>query len=213
MPPVPIERLPEVDALIAALREGGAIGTQANPLHAFGMHFNVEIAENTADYLADHMKAFMLLSPWLREQIAIDPTRDLAPYIERFPHDYVLKVVDPGYRPDLAGLIDDYLDANPTRNRELDMLPVFAHLDPDRIFRVIDDAHVRPRPAFHYRLPDSRVDAPDWGVVPDWDRWVEVERLAANPLRLEQMASAYLASAFETVPEDWHERAREWLAP
>ena len=213
MPPVTFGQLDEIYRLIAALREGGAIGTQANPLHAFGMHLNVEIADTSADYVLDHMKAFMLLSPWLRDQIVIDPTRDLAPYIERFPNDYVIKVIDPAYRPDLAGLIEDYLAANPTRNRELDMLPVLAYLDRERIFRVIDDAHVRPRPAFHYRLPDSRVDAPDWGVVPDWNRWVEVERLAADPTRLEQMAQAYISCCAGEVPADWHDRARQWISP
>jgi hypothetical protein len=34
-------------------------------------------------------------------------------------------------RPDLDTLIDDYLEYNPTRNRALDFLPLFLHLDED----------------------------------------------------------------------------------
>ena len=38
-------------------------------------------------------------------------------------------MLDAGYGPDLGALIDDYLAANPTRNRALDLLPLFAELD------------------------------------------------------------------------------------
>ncbi|OBX33760.1 putative amidoligase enzyme [Halomonas elongata] len=40
-------------------------------------------------------------------------------------------MLDPDYQPDLRTLIDDYLEYNPTRNRELDLLPLFAYLDPE----------------------------------------------------------------------------------
>ena len=43
-PPLPVERLPEVDRLVAALRERGAEGTKSGLLNAFGLHLNPEAA-------------------------------------------------------------------------------------------------------------------------------------------------------------------------
>ena len=39
---------------------------------------------------------------------------------------------------------------------------------------------VKPRPAFHYRLPNCMVDEPHWTVAREWNTWVAVERLAAR---------------------------------
>jgi hypothetical protein len=88
-------------------------------------------------------------------------------------------------------LIDDYLDASPSRNRELDMLPLFAHLDHDRVRARLPYEKISARPTFHYRLPDSRVDDPAWTIAADWNRWVEVERLACDPARLVRLAAAH----------------------
>ena len=62
-------------------------------------------------------------------------------------------------------LIDDYVRFNPTRNRPLDMLPVLACLDRERTLAAVEDPHLtKPRPAFHYRMPNSLLDEPDWRV-------------------------------------------------
>ena len=37
---------------------------------------------------------------------------------------------------------------------------------------------VKPRPAFHYRLANSRIDQDDWEVKTEWAYWVQVEKLA-----------------------------------
>jgi hypothetical protein len=211
-PPLPIERLAEVDRLAGTLREHGAKGTRDRLLNAFGLHLNPEIAARDAAYLAAHLKAFALLAPWLREEIDMDLARRLSPYTRPYPDAYVRLLADPAYRPDLARLADDYLDANPTRDRELDMLPVLAELAPERVNHRIQGQKVKPRPAFHYRLPDSRVDEPGWGVAVDWNRWVAVERLAAEPERLAALGQAFLEHFAGCPSRAWLEELRQRMA-
>jgi hypothetical protein len=115
----------------------------------------------------------------------VDITRRISPYINPFPAEYAKLVLDPTYPADAGRLIDDYVAHNPTRNRPLDMLPVLAHLDRQRVTDRIEDPHlVKGRPAFHYRLPNCMVDEPDWTLAREWNTWVEVERLAADKERL-----------------------------
>ncbi|AWK87736.1 amidoligase family protein [Azospirillum thermophilum] len=211
-PPVPIAQMEELEALIHSLRRRGAAGTEASPLFAFGLHFNPEVAREDAGYILDHLKAFLILAPWLRSEIRIDPTRRLTGFIAAFPADYALKVVDPAYRPDLGGLIDDYLAANPTRNRELDLFPLFAHLDPDRLFAKVTDPHVRSRPTFHYRLPNARLGDPSWSLATEWNRWVAVEELADDRERLDRLGADYRAFAARKALGDWAEEARRRVA-
>ena len=212
-PPVTIGRLVDLDNLVEVLRQAGARGTQRNPLYAFGLHLNPEAAALDAGYIVDLLKAFMLLAPWLRAEIGIDLSRRLSPFIERYSEDYVHRVVDPDYRPALDRLIDDYLAANPSRNRELDLHPLFAHIDADRVTGRVREKKLKPRPAFHYRLPDSRVDAADWSIVADWNRWVAVERLAAERGRLNNLGRDYLDRSAARAPEEaWLAQVKEWIA-
>ena len=122
------------------------------------------------DSLRRHLQAYLVLSPWLRASIDVDATRRLLPFVRPFPEAYVRKVLAADYRPDLHGLVADYLAANPTRFRELDLLPLFAYLVPEQYYATPADPLVKPRPAFHYRLPDSRVDD---AVLGRRDRGVE----------------------------------------
>ncbi|WP_207479231.1 amidoligase family protein [Arenibaculum pallidiluteum] len=209
--PLHWDRLAELDGIFDAMRRRGARGTEASLVNAFGLHLNPEIADCSAEYLTDHLKAFVVLEPWLRHAIRIDIAREIAPYIERFPPAYAARVADPGYRPDLTGLIEDYLAANPSRNRSLDMLPVFAWLDRDRIASRVPDAHVRPRPTFHYRLPNSYLGDPGWSIVPDWNRWIAVEWLAADRDRLERMGAAFVEGGFAARAAEWVEETHAWL--
>ena len=129
------------------------------------------------------------------------------------PQSYVLKVVDSHYRPGLAQMIDDYLVANPTRNRDLDMLPLFAELDPERVRRQFQSPLVKARPTFHYRLPDTRLSDPSWGLITEWNRWVQVEWLAADRERLDDACRHYCAFAKERRLSDWGDTVRQWLRP
>ena len=89
-------------------------------------------------------------------------------------------MLNENYNPDLSTLIDDYLDANATRNRPLDLLPLFLHLDGDSFRARLPEEQISPRPAFHYRLPNSMIDDPNWSISQEWAAWMKVERLAAD---------------------------------
>jgi hypothetical protein len=188
-PPIPMDRLDPFNQLSDDLREHQARGTGASPLYAFGMQFNPEAPDLTADTLLGVLRAFLLLYDWLKEAANIDLSRRIAPYINEFPGDYVRLVLNLDYTPGLERLVEDYLAHNPTRNRPLDMLPLFAHLDQDRVLASAKEPHlVKPRPAFHYRLPDCRIDDPQWSPAQEWNRWVVVERLANNPAQIAELA-------------------------
>lgn len=190
-PPLPLSRLEEVEALIVRLRDKGALGTAGNMLYAFGMQFNPELPSLKAAEIADYLKAFLCLYDWLFKRARVNVTRRLTAYVDPFPTDYVRLVVDPDYSPKLERLIDDYLEDNPTRNRALDMLPLFSHLDKHRVRRKADDPLIKARPTFHYRLPNCEIEKPGWGLHAAWNDWVEVERLAEDKERLIGCCAAY----------------------
>jgi hypothetical protein len=199
--PFPIDRLQELDRVLSILRGLGAKGTQDAPFYAFGLHFNPEIPRLDAETLAAFMKSFVLLNPWLRREVSPDRTRDLLGFADPFPADYVRRIVSPDYWPDIPLFIDDYLSANPTRNRDLDLLPLLHHLDKDRVRAVLPNEKINGRPTFHYRLPDARVSDPGWSIAPDWNRWVAVERLAADRTTLDTVCRTYLA--FDGEDKSW----------
>ncbi|HJL02191.1 MAG TPA: amidoligase family protein [Polyangiaceae bacterium LLY-WYZ-15_(1-7)] len=184
-PPLREADLDQLDALVDALRRRGGEGTGSSLLHALGVHFNPELEAPSAEAILRHLRAFFLLRDWLRRVGGTDLSRRLSPYIGKHPHRYVARVLDPSYAPDLETLIDDYLEANPTRNRDLDMLPLFAHLDEARVRAAVgEDTKVQARPTFHFRLPNSEVDEPGWSIGEEWARWRLVEELAADEARL-----------------------------
>jgi Putative amidoligase enzyme len=199
--PVPIDRLHEVEDLIPILRGIGAKGTQDAPVYAFGLHFNPEIPRQDAETAAAFLKSFVLLDGWLRRQVAPDATRHLLGFADPFPPDYVRMLVSPDYWPDLTTFIADYLHANPTRNRDLDMLPLLLHLDEARVRAALPNEKINGRPTFHYRLPDARVSDPGWRIAPDWNRWVAVERLAADRALLNSVGESFLA--FRGEEKSW----------
>jgi hypothetical protein len=213
-PPLPLERLHEVQDLVERLREEGARGTTYGLTYAFGLQLNPEMPSTEAVVIARYLKAFLCLFDWLKERAQVDLARRLTPYIDPFPLDYVRPVVDTGYWPDIPGLVDDYLALNPTRNRALDMLPLFAHLDADRVRRAVEDPRIRPRPALHYRLPNCEIDRADWGIEIAWNDWLQVEHLAADPGRLDALCRAYcdfLDRPFGRLLEDWAPQVHPWL--
>lgn len=199
--PIAFDRLYRVDLALDVLRRAGGRGTQDGALYAFGLHFNPEAARLEAETIVSVLKAFLLLNAWLRRETAPDPTRNLLGFADPFPHDYVRQVVDPAYRPEIEDLIDDYLAANPTRNRDLDLLPLLTFLDHERVRARLPNEKIRARPTFHYRLPDARLSDPGWSIGPDWNRWVAVERVASDRDRLNMLGEAY--RAFEGEAKSW----------
>src|SRR4051812_26730082 len=79
------------------------------------------------------LKAYALLSPWLWRTINPDPTRRVLGFAEPFPQHYVQRLAGEDYWPGVPELIDHYIEANPTRNRDLDLLPLLAFLAEDRV--------------------------------------------------------------------------------
>jgi hypothetical protein len=78
---------------------------------------------------------------------------------------------------------------------------------------VVGDPLVKPRPTWHWRLPDSRVGAPGWSILPAWERWVEVERLASDPWALTELSALWRERWRADALEDWPRIVQRWLAP
>ena len=212
-PPLPFERLTDIQRMIAILRKAGAKGSGAGMSYAFGMQFNPELPGLDARTVTAYLKAFFCLYDWLIKQSAIDLTRKLTGFSAAFPDSYVKKVIDPDYWPDQNALIDDYLEENPTRNRALDMLPLFMHLDKDRLRAVVDDPRVKPRPTLHYRLPNCEIDDKDWGVHIAWNDWLEVEALACDRDKLQEVCTAYaewLDKPLQRLFDNWADEVSRW---
>jgi hypothetical protein len=206
-PPIPIDQLDRLDELRQRLHEARARGTRASILYAFGFHVNPELPSEDPGVIRDFLRAFLLLYPWMKDRAEVDLTRRVSPYINSFPDDYARLILQPDYPASRERLIDDYLQHNATRNRPLDMLPVLSHLDCDRVMSRVEDPHlVKPRPAFHYRLPNCMLDEPDWRVAREWNTWVAVERLANDPARLAEMSRDYLHAdrqSFKPFVDKW----------
>ena len=215
-PPLPLERLADAERLLRALRALGAQGTQQGLTYAFGLQLNPELPRLDAPTILAYLRAFACLHGWLVKAGDMDWTRRLTGYAAPYPREYVRRLLDPGYAPTLGELIDDYLADNPTRNRALDCLPLFCELDEERLRRVVDDPRVKPRPTFHYRLPNSEVDDPSWGLARPWSHWLQVEHLAADPERLAEVMRRYdtfLADLLDPWIGDWAEIVDAWLLP
>lgn len=211
-PPIPLEVLPELDRLVPALRTEGAEGSKDGLLYAFATQLNPEAPSLRAESIVAHLKAFLLLAGRLRAEIDVDLLRRTLPFTDPFPKTYFQKVIDPDYWPALPQFIDDYLETNPTRNRELDLLPLLMHIAPEQVRAKVEDELVKSRPTFHYRLPDTRLSDPTWSVVTEWNRWAEVERLAADPEALRDLGGAFLDAAESRKPEAPAEAIDAWRA-
>lgn len=212
-PPIPWNQLDALTPLFDALRGAGAQGTEAGVLHGFGLHLNPEVANETADYALRHLQAYAILEDWLREDIHIDVMRRVLPHIDPFPAPYLQQIMAATYAPDMQQLIGDYAMANQTRNRGLDMTPLFRHIDEKTLLATMDDASlVKARPTFHYRLPNAKLSQAGWNAVVEWNRWLEVEKLAADTARLAKQRAAFADWLAKPAPERWLETVRGWFA-
>ncbi|WP_346797224.1 amidoligase family protein [Halomonas sp. Bachu 37] len=210
-PPIPWDDLEALDSLFEELRRHGAKGTDASLLYGFGLHLNPELSSLEAEDILSVLRAYLLLAEWLRHEIKVDITREVLPHANPFPKEYILKVLDSGYSPDIDSLIADYLDYNPTRNRELDLFPLFAFLRPQHPHELMHTKLVKPRPTFHYRLPNAQLSQPGWGAVLEWNRWVEVEKLAARRDILAARCAAYISDHSRSPVTRWLDKLRHWL--
>ncbi len=216
-PPVPYTELGEIDAVIDEIGAAGGKGTAASMFYAFGMHLNVEVVALDTGAIAPVLSAFALGEEWLRRYLGIDVTRRLTAFIEPYPLDYlsiISEYPDDAGRLGLAQLMDDYLAYNPTRNRSLDMLPLFRHIDAPRVDDKVWDEKANARPTFHYRLPNSHVGAPGWSLARDWNAWVRIEEIAAHHDALAGLKEAWLERPAALIDdlEGWPETVEAVLA-
>ena len=171
--PIPLDQLDRLDTLIETLHGLGAEGTQDSLIYAFGLHINPSIPDDSAPTLQRYIQSFLLLYTWIIDSSEIDITRRfLTKYIDPFPQDYMELLLDNNYHPKLDGLMADYLEFNPTRNRALDMLPILCDIDRELVMKHLDEDErelVKGRPAFHYRLPDCKLNVPGWTASPAWN--------------------------------------------
>lgn len=185
--PIEPARFGEVDRAAGLLRAAGAQGAGVTAFGSLGLHFNVAPASLAPAAILATLQAYLVLEDWLRAQtLDSRALRFFAPPV--FPAAYRGRVLAPDYRPDLPLLCEDYLAANPTRQRGLDLLPLFLDRLGGRIAgRIVDK--VKPRAVLHYRLPVAYVGVPGWSAARDWNNWIEVERLAGDAERLVRLAA------------------------
>jgi len=214
-PPIPVSQLPTMEDLTVKLRERGAKGTKDAVWKAYGLHLNPEVPSLDAPSCLRYLKAYLCLHDWLIEQEKVDLSRRITPYVDAFGSDYIGLVLAGDYEPGITTLIDDYLQYNPTRNRSLDMLPLFSFLDRERVASAVNDELVKARPTFHYRLPNCDIDNPQWSVADAWNGWCMVERLAENTILLEAATKDYLDHQSQILPDiidPWLKKANHWVS-
>lgn len=216
-PPIPMDQLYEIEKFRHKLYESEATGTKASVFYAFAFHINPEVPEMTTESILRHLKAFLLLQHFNFQELDINFTRQrLTSYINYFSHEYTSLVLNNDYQPDSEKLIKDYVLFNPTRNRPLDFLPLFVHFKGREVLRHVDDDHdlINGRPTYHYRLPDSLVDDPEWRLAEAWNSWIRVEKLAANPEKMERMIDEFrriYSQGFIGFKKRWNKKVKEYI--
>lgn len=212
-PPIAINALAPLNDLVDALRKAGAKGTDESIIAAYGTHINPELPDLSSATIVAYMQSYALLQWWLVEQHHVNASRKLSPYIDLYPEHYVRQLLT--YEsPKITQVIDDYLAANPSRNRALDMLPLFAFIDAPRVNGVVSDAKIKARPTLHYRLPNCRVDDRNWSLAGEWQLYLIIEKLVQRPKALAELANAFVQAErpmLGVARQPWIEYVSKWL--
>jgi hypothetical protein len=202
--PLRQDQLSELTRLVAVLAGAGAMGTQARLGFGFGVHLNPALPPGGADSLIAVIRAYAFLEGWLRGSAPLDPARRALPFVKSWPATLVDVLADQArWSPaDLARL---YAMLAPARGYGLDLLPAFEYLCPEALSDVPHSQLKGGRPAFHYRLAESRLGDPDWSLAYEWNRWVLVERVAADLPLLTQLAAGWQAHRDRVLGhrQDW----------
>jgi len=213
-PPLPFSTLERVETLCDELRKAGALGSREAIYYAFGLQLNPELPDLEAPTLVRYLQAFAILYEWLKARHQIDISRKFTSYIEPWSSTYTDKLVEDDYAPDVAQLMKDYLKYNPTRNKALDLLPLFAHLDSGLLAEYVEDERIKSRPTLHYRLPDCDIDNPEWHFSTVWNDWVVLEQLANNAADLAELRAEFRKGrklSLRNLTQSWPDTCKQWL--
>lgn len=213
-PPLTLNQCDVLIRLVNTLRDAGAKGTDESWIAAYGVHINSEIPKLDASTLLRYLQAYGILQWWLIEKHRVDTTRKISPYIDKYSEDYLHRLM--AYdEVDMSTLMNDYLSFNATRNRALDMLPLFCMVDEDSVMNAVNDGKIKARPTFHYRLPNCQIEHPDWQLTEEWRLWWVVEALASDKHALNYWRNAFLEAerpVMGVAETDWKERLTQWLS-
>jgi hypothetical protein len=212
-PPIPLTDLSALTPMVRRLREAGAMGTEESLIAAYGVHINTEIPRLDAEALFSYLRAFAILQWWLVDAHEVNPTRRVSPYIDLYPQAYLRQVLSRS-EATMDDVFHDYLEHNASRNRALDLLPMLAEIDSDRVREAVNDPKIKARPTFHYRLPNCHIERPDWSLAGAWNTWCVVERLADRADDLDALASEFLAADRPILGvgrSDWVRFIDPWL--
>ncbi|MGB1949170.1 MAG: amidoligase family protein [Marinobacter sp.] len=213
-PPLPFSTLERIETLCNELRKAGAMGSREALYYAFGLQLNPELPDLEAPTLVRYLQAFAVLYEWLKGRHQVDISRKFTSYIEPWSSTYTDKLIEDDYAPDVEQLMRDYLKYNPTRNKALDLLPLFAHLDSRLLAEYVEDERIKSRPTLHYRLPDCDIDNPQWHFSTVWNDWVVLEQLANNAAELAELREAFRKSrklSLRNLTQSWPDTCNQWL--
>ncbi|WP_121630799.1 amidoligase family protein [Tropicibacter alexandrii] len=182
----------QFDSVLSPLREAGAIGSRGGVLLGFGVHLNPEVTGLDDPHTLATIRAFGLLEDHLRRSAGIDTTRRLLPFVDPWPPALIDDLVA-NPPQDMGAMMALYARHTKNRNHGLDLLPLSMEYDPDRHSELFPKDKTSPRPAFHFRLPDSRIDEPDWSLQDAWQMWAKVEETAADADRMTDLEMAWRA--------------------
>lgn len=213
-PPLAMTSLEDIELLVNKLRDLGAEGSRQTLYFAFGLQLNPELPDLEPGTLVCYLRAFAILYEWLKARHQLDISRKFTPYIEPWSSRYIDRLMAADYQPDMDALMRDYLHYNPTRNKALDLLPLFAHLNKPLLNQYVTDPRVKSRPTLHYRLPDCDIDNPHWHFSTVWNDWVVLEQLANHPEDLEKARQAFCEArkfSLHNLTHPWPNTIDQWL--
>ncbi|WP_235937552.1 amidoligase family protein [Marinobacter caseinilyticus] len=213
-PPLPFTELEAIESLCDELREAGALGSREALVYAFGLQLNPELPNLKPATLVAYFRAFAALYDWLKSRHQLDISRKFTNYIEPWSSRYLDTLLADGYEPDEQTLMEDYLHTNPTRNRALDLLPLFSHMNDELLRKYVQDSRIKSRPTLHYRLPDCDIDNPKWHFSTVWNDWVVLEQVVTHAADLDELTRLFRDSrklSFDNLTSSWTERCHRWL--
>ncbi|KUF10584.1 amidoligase family protein [Pseudoponticoccus marisrubri] len=204
--PLDTDGMERLDALRDALRQAGATGSRDGVLLGFGIHLNPAVVAPDDPVTLSTILAYGLLEDWMRAHWDLDGTRRLLPFVDPWPRRLVDDLVAEAPE-DLTALRRIYARHTHSRNHGLDLMPLFAHADPDGFAEDFPSpGKTSARPTFHFRLPDCRIDEPAWSLAEPWEMWRKVECAAGDKALM-----GCLRTAWRINRDKWMNGRSDWV--